>query len=59
MHAHVSLHLDRNHDGLVSRVAREVGVALDWISGPALSDQQYLERARAEARNERHGYGVL
>ena len=59
MHAHIHLHLDHNHGGLFSRVTRDIGSALDWITGPAMSSQERLKRAQAEVRSNKSGYGIL
>ena len=56
---HVHFHFDHDHDGLFGRVTRDLGSALDWLTGPAMSQQQRLDRARSEAQNDKHGYGVL
>ena len=59
MNPHLHLHFDHSHDGLFSRVARDLGTALGRMTGPALSQQQRFRRVQAEARNDRQGYGVL
>ena len=56
---HVHFHFDHDHDGLFGRVTRDLGSALDWLTGPGMSQQQRLERARSEAQNDKQGYGVL
>lgn len=59
MQAHIHVHFDHNHDGLFSRVTRDLGAALDRLGGPAMSDQERLERAKVEAQNELRSIGVL
>ena len=59
MHAHLSIHRNYNHDSLFRRMARDLGTALEWISGPAMSRQGLMDRAQAEARNQKYGYGIL
>lgn len=59
MQTHIHIHSDHSHDGLFSRVSRELGSVLEWFSGPALSQEQRFNRVQAEARNDRYGYGVL
>ena len=59
MQAHIHVHFDHNHDGLFSRVARDLGAALDRLGGPAMSDQERLERAKVQAQNELRSIGVL
>lgn len=62
---HIHIHFSHNRDlrharqGPFHRVAREVGSTLDKLSGPATTERQRSERARAEVRNERYGGGVL
>ena len=62
---HIHIHFNHNsdhahsHPGPFHRVAREVGSTVDWLTGPGLTDLQRLNRARAEARNERYGGGIL
>ena len=57
MHTHSSVHIENG--GLFSRVAHELCHAVDSLSGPALSRRQLLDRAQAEARNEKYGFGVF
>ena len=59
MHAHLSFHRNNHHDGFFHRVARDLGAAMEWITGPAMSRQRLLDRAQAEARNQKYGYGIL
>ena len=42
MNPHLHLHFGHSHDGLFGRVARDLGTALDRMTGPALSQQQRL-----------------
>lgn len=48
MHAHFSVHWDHGNDGLLSRVARELGSAYSWLAGPALSEQERQRRELSE-----------
>ncbi len=41
---HIHLHFENNHEGLFSRVTRDLGTALDWLTGPAMSQQERLDR---------------
>ena len=59
MHMHFSIHQDHNHNGLLGRVARDLVVAMGWITGPGMSRQQLLNRAKAEARSQKYGYGIF
>lgn len=59
MHAHFSVHWDHRHDGLFSRMARELGAAYDWLAGPAMSEQARLRRELAEAGSWRRLTGSL
>lgn len=56
---HVHLHFDHNHDGLLTRVTRDVGSALSWLTGPAMSQQERLDRSLLEAKRHQHGLGIL
>ena len=58
MHAHVtvqldSIHFDHNHDGLLGRMSRNMGAALDWLTGPAMTAQERREQTLADVRNRR------
>ena len=64
MHAHItlhvnSLHFDHSHDGLFGRVSRNVGTALDWLTGPAMTEQDREEQTLADVRNRRFEDSVL
>ena len=59
MNVHLHFHFDHNHDGLLTRIARDLGVAYDWLAGPGLSDQERLNRELAEARNGKYGVGAI
>ena len=50
----VQMHLDHNHDGPFSRIARNLEVANDWLAGPSMSDRERASRKLAEARNSRY-----
>lgn len=54
MHAHFSVHFDHRHDGLLNRVARELGAAYAWLSGPGMSEHDRLRRDIAEADHRSH-----
>ena len=56
---HVHFHFDHNRNGPFSRLTRELGGALDWITGPAMSQQELMERTLAEIQNDMRGYGVI
>ena len=63
MHIHIHFNHNRDlphsHQGPFQRVAQEVGSTLGKFAGPASTERQRSDRARAEARNERYGGGVL
>ena len=56
---HVHFHFDHNHDGPFSRLTRDLGGTLDWVTGPAMSQQERMELTLAEVQNEMRGYGVI
>ena len=56
---HVHFHFDHSHDGPFSRITRRLGGTLDWIAGPAMSQQERMERTLAEVQNEKSSYDVL
>lgn len=51
MHVHISLHRGHSHRSLVGRISRDLGSAVDWLTGPAMSDRDRMQRDLAEARN--------
>lgn len=59
MKANTSLQREHNHDGLFSRIAHDVTVALDWLTGPAMSQQERRERLMAEVQNLKHDTSAL
>lgn len=59
MHAHFSVHWDHGHAGLLSRVARDLGAAYAWLTGPALSEQERQRRELAEIGAWNHLSGAL
>ena len=59
MHAHFTVHFDHNHNGLIGRFSRNVGTALDWLTGPALTDQERSQQTLADVRNRRFEDSVL
>ena len=59
MHAHLSIHIDHNHPGLLSRVAHDLGAAFGWLAGPAMSEQERHDRVVAEVQNLRYDTSAL
>ena len=59
MHLHIALHKDHSHNDLLGRVSRDLGAALDWLTGPAMSEQDRLHSTLADARNRSCENGVL
>lgn len=53
MHVHICMHRDHTHDDLVGRVSRDLGNAVEWLTGPAMTDQERREHALADVRNRR------
>lgn len=53
------VHFDHHQDGFLTRLGRDLGHALGWIAGPAMSQQQRYDRLQAEVRNDKYGHGVL
>ena len=58
MHAHItvqlhSVHSDHSHYGLFGRVSHNVGTALDWLTGPAMTEQERSQLTLADVRNRR------
>ena len=51
MKANNSLHAEQNTGGLLGRVAHDLSAALEWLSGPAMSEQDRRERVVAEVQN--------
>ena len=62
---HIHFHSGHNiehghpHGGPFSRITRDLGSALDRLTGPGMTDRQRASRHRAEARNERYGSGLM
>ena len=54
MNAHIHVHLDHNHEGLFSRIARDLGAAYEWLAGPSMSEQERANRELAEIRNSKY-----
>ena len=54
MKANTSMQGEQDQAGLFSRMAHDVSVALDWLTGPALTDQERRERLMAEVQNLKH-----
>lgn len=59
MKANTSLHIDHNAGGLLGRIARDLSTALEWISGPAMSEQDRRERVVAEVQNLKYDTSAL
>ena len=59
MHAHLAIHFNHGHDTLIERVARDVSAALGQLNGPGMTQQERLERDRADARNHNYDYIAL
>ncbi len=59
MKANSSQHSEQDHNGLFGRVAHEVSAALDWLAGPAMSEQERRERLMAEVQNLKHDTSAL
>ncbi|MDE2780075.1 MAG: hypothetical protein OXN21_03660 [Chloroflexota bacterium] len=48
-----------NQDGVLDRLNRRLGNAIEWLSGPAMSEQERFDRVRAEVQSDKYGYGIL
>ena len=48
MKANASVNTEHNHTGLFGRVAHDAWAAVEWLAGPAMSEQERTERAVAE-----------
>lgn len=59
MHIHFHVSHDNDQDGLLDRVNRRLGAAIDWFSGPAMSKQERFDREKAEVQSDKYGYGIL
>ena len=59
MHIHFHVSHDNDQDGLFDRVNRHLGTAINWLSGPAMSEQERFDRVKAEVQSDKHGYGIL
>ena len=59
MNAHIPFHIDHDPDRLLSRISRELTVAYDWFAGPAMSDQERLNRELAQTRSSKYSNGVI
>ena len=51
MKANTSMQAEQGHGGLLHRVAHDVSAALDWLTGPAMSQQERQDRVVAEAQS--------
>ena len=59
MKANTSIHAEHDHAGWLSRVAHDVSVALDWLTGPAMSEQERQDRVVAEVQNLKYDVRAL
>ena len=59
MKANTSMHSEHDHAGLISRVAHDLSAALEWVTGPAMSEQERVERAMAEAKRLRYDTSAM
>ena len=59
MHLHIALHKDHSHNELLGRISRDLGSALDWVSGPATTEQDRAQLRLADVRNRAYENGVL
>ena len=58
MNAHFHIHFD-HHDRLLSRITRELTLAYDWLTGPALTDQERLNLELAQAQPDKYFNGAI
>ncbi|MFQ6029941.1 MAG: hypothetical protein ACE5Q6_20905 [Dehalococcoidia bacterium] len=54
MALHGEKHQDQHHTGILPRIAHDIVVAYDWLTGPAMSER---ERIRRELYESQHGKG--
>ncbi len=47
------------HTGLFGRVAHDVSAALEWLGGPAMSEQRRRERDMAEVYRLKHDTSAM
>ena len=59
MHVHICLHRDHGHDDLLGRISHELGNALDWVTGPGMTEQERSHQTLADVRNRRFEDTVL
>ncbi len=64
MHAHFivqlnAVHWDHNHDGVLGRVSRNVSATLDWLAGPAMTEQERRDQTIADVHNRRFEETVI
>lgn len=59
MHFHFQVSEDSSQDRLFDRLNRRLGNAIEWLSGPAMSEQERFDRVRAEVQSDKYGYGIL
>ena len=55
----VSMHAEQSHGGLFHRLAHDVSAALDWLAGPAMSQQERRDRVVAEAQGLKHDTSAM
>ena len=59
MKASTSMQAEHAHGGLFHRVAHDVTIALDWLAGPAMSQQERRERVVAEVQSLKYDTSAL
>ena len=59
MHVHISMHRDHSHNDVFGRISRDLESALDWLTGPAMTEQERQEQTLADVRNRRFEDSVL
>ena len=53
MALHGEKHQEQHHSGLVTRIVHDVAVAYDWLSGPAMSERERVQRQLYESQYDR------
>ena len=54
MALHGEKHQERHQAGLLTRLAHDIVVAYDWLSGPPMSERDRMNRDLAESRHDKH-----
>ena len=54
-----SIQANHKNDGLFSRVAHDMSAALEWLGGPAMSEQRRRERDMAEVYRLKHDTSAM